>query len=70
MHQIYGSIAGLHSLLICTSWPHFKRLRQCGYAAGSGKSSLLGAMLGLMQQVSGTPDTLRGKVAYVPQVGI
>jgi ABC-type Mn2+/Zn2+ transport system ATPase subunit len=36
--------------------------------AGSGKSSLLAAMLGLMQQVAGTPDALRGKVAYVPQV--
>ena len=36
--------------------------------AGSGKSSLLGAMVGLMQQVAGTPDALRGKIAYVPQV--
>ncbi|KAL3160420.1 hypothetical protein ABBQ32_010743 [Trebouxia sp. C0010 RCD-2024] len=34
---------------------------------GSGKSSLLGAALGLMQQVSGEPVNLRGKVAYVPQ---
>ena len=38
------------------------------HTAGSGKSSLLAAMLGLMQQVAGTPDALRGKVAYVPQV--
>ena len=25
-------------------------------------------MLGLMQQVAGTPDAMRGKIAYVPQV--
>jgi len=38
------------------------------WPAGSGKSSLLSAMLGLMQQVAGTPDAMRGKIAYVPQV--
>ena len=30
---------------------------------GSGKSSLLGAALGLMQQVSGNPVNLRGKAS-------
>lgn len=30
---------------------------------GSGKSSLLGAALGLMQQVSGEPVNLRGKAS-------
>lgn len=30
---------------------------------GSGKSSLLGAALGLMQQVSGSPVNLRGKAS-------
>ncbi|KAK9802963.1 hypothetical protein WJX72_012534 [[Myrmecia] bisecta] len=34
---------------------------------GSGKSSLLAAALGLMQQISGDPPCIRGKVAYVPQ---
>ena len=31
---------------------------------GSGKSSLLGAALGLMQQASGEPVSLRGKVRH------
>lgn len=31
---------------------------------GSGKSSLLGAALGLMQQVSGKPVNLRGKASF------
>lgn len=34
---------------------------------GSGKSSLLAAMLGSMQQVCGPPPRVRGRVAYVPQ---
>ena len=36
--------------------------------AGGGKSSLLAAALGLMQQVAGDPVAVRGRVAYVPQV--
>ena len=31
---------------------------------GSGKSSLLGAVLGLMQQVSGNPVNLHGKASH------
>lgn len=35
--------------------------------AGSGKSSLLGAALGLMQQVAGDEVEVHGGIAYVPQ---
>jgi hypothetical protein len=35
--------------------------------AGSGKSSLLGAALGLMQQVAGDDVEVHGGIAYVPQ---
>lgn len=35
---------------------------------GSGKSSLVAAMLGLMEKLSGEV-VVKGKVAYVPQVG-
>ncbi|GAX80189.1 hypothetical protein CEUSTIGMA_g7627.t1 [Chlamydomonas eustigma] len=35
---------------------------------GSGKTSLLSAMLGQMQQVYGSHPCIKGKVAYVPQV--
>ena len=35
--------------------------------AGSGKSSLLGAALGLMQQVAGEAVEVHGGIAYVPQ---
>ncbi len=34
---------------------------------GAGKSSLLSAALGLMQQVAGEPITVHGRVAFVPQ---
>lgn len=34
---------------------------------GSGKSSLLMAALGMMQQVDGTPVVVAGSTAYVPQ---
>ncbi|MEW5304006.1 MAG: hypothetical protein WDW36_006649 [Sanguina aurantia] len=37
-------------------------------STGSGKSSLISAMLGITNQVYGPPVQLRGKVAYVPQV--
>lgn len=36
--------------------------------SGSGKSSLLGAALGLMQQVAGDAVEVHGRIAYVPQV--
>ncbi|MEW5311484.1 MAG: hypothetical protein WDW38_003194 [Sanguina aurantia] len=36
-------------------------------STGSGKSSLISAMLGITNQVYGPPVQLRGKVAYVPQ---
>ena len=35
--------------------------------AGSGKTSLLAAALGLMHQAQGPPPRLRGTVSYVPQ---
>lgn len=43
-------------------------LNACGDGPGAAKSSLLSAALGLMQQVAGSPVTVAGRVAFVPQV--